>query len=174
MFFYEIETERLLLKNISYEDREFIFQQFSNHAINEFLFDAEPLKSLEEADELIEFYLQVEPRLQHRWVLLLKNNGEKIGTCGFHCWDRNKNSVDIGYDLKEEYWGQGIMTEALKAILIFAKNEMNVKKINATIYFENTKSIKLAQKLEFLLGNETEICVFRGKKYVHNIYSLEC
>ncbi len=119
MFFYEIETDRLRLKNISMEDREFIFKQFSNDAINRYLFDAEPLNSLEESDDIIKFYLQPEPRMQHRWVLTLKSNGTKIGTCGFHCWD--KNCVDIGYDLQVEYWGQGYMTEALKAMLSFAK-----------------------------------------------------
>lgn len=173
IFFYEIETERLLLKNISYEDRQFILQQFSNEAVNKFLFDAEPLNNLKEADELIEFYLEEEPRLQHRWILSLKNSGKKLGTCGFHCWNRNKKYVDIGYDLKEEYWGQGIMTEALKAILMFAKNEMDVKKINANIYFENERSIRIAKKLGFVFSNETEVCVFRGKEYLHNIYTLE-
>ena len=43
MLFHEIETERLLLKNISYEDREFILNEFSNNSINRYLFDAEPL-----------------------------------------------------------------------------------------------------------------------------------
>lgn len=172
MFFKEFETDRLILKNISKDDRAFILRQFSNDRINEFLFDAEPLKSLEEADEIIDFYLQPEPREQHRWVLILKSNGCLIGTCGFHCWDRKNNQVDIGYDLQEEHWGQGLMTEALQAILLFAENKMNVEKINAHIYVDNARSIKIAKKLGFIFYGETEICVFRDRKYLHNIYSL--
>jgi hypothetical protein len=43
MFYQELETERLLLKNISPADRNFIFAQFSNEKVNENLNDAEPL-----------------------------------------------------------------------------------------------------------------------------------
>lgn len=45
MFFRDLETSRLYLKNISPEDREFVFTQFSNDDVNQFLFDAEPLTS---------------------------------------------------------------------------------------------------------------------------------
>jgi len=174
MFFIEIETERLILKNISYEDRDFILNQFSNDRINQYLFDAEQLNSLAEADELISFYVQPEPRLQHRWILNLKSNHEKIGTCGFHCWDKNKNCVDVGYDLQEEYWGQGLMSEALNAILNFAQNEMMVKQVYAHIFVDNLASIRLVEKFGFAFSGETEICLFRNKQYLHNIYTLDC
>lgn len=174
MFFYELETERLLLKNISYEDREFIFNQFSNESINRYLFDAEPLKSLEEADEIIYFYLQPEPRLQHRWILVLKSNGAKIGTCGFHCWDETSKCVDIGYDLQEAYWGQGLMSEAIRAMIDFAKSKMKVSQIHAHIYVDNVKSINLAERFGFTFNGQTEICLFRNKEYLHHIYSLDC
>ena len=82
--FKEIETERLWLKNISDEDIEFIFEQFSNDDINRYLYDAEPMKEVSEAQELIDFYTVSEPRNQHRWILVRKSDGVKLGTCGFH------------------------------------------------------------------------------------------
>ncbi len=173
MFFHEIETDRLLLKNISYEDREFILNQFSNDNINRYLFDAEPLKTLTEADELINYYLQPEPRAQHRWILTLKSDSTKIGTCGFHCWDTVIDCVDVGYDLQPEYQGQGFMSEALCAILDFAKNEMKVSRVNAHIYIDNIESIRLAERFGFTFHGETEICLFRNQQYLHNIYSLD-
>jgi len=174
MFFKELETDRLILKNISSEDRDFILKQFSDDTINQYLFDAEPLSNLEEADEIIDFYVQPEPRAQHRWILILKSNGSKIGTCGFHCWDKNNNSVEIGYDLQKEHWGQGLMTEALKEILSFALHSMGVKKMYAHIYVDNEKSITITQKLGFKFNGKTEMCIFRDKEYLHNIYSLDC
>lgn len=174
MFFKELETDRLVLKNIGSEDKDFILKQFSDDTVNQYLFDAEPLNNLEEANELINFYIQPEPRTQHRWILILKDNGIKIGTCGFHCWNKNNSSVEIGYDLQRQYWGQGLMTEALQAILLFALQDMGVNKIDAHIYTGNKKSITLAQRLGFKYNGETEECMFRGKKYLHNIYSLEC
>lgn len=172
MFFQEIETERLVLKNISFDDREFMLKEFSDDAVNRYLFDIEPLSTLEGADEIINFYLQPEPRTQHRWIIVLKNDDTKIGTCGFHCWYREQNCVDIGYDLQEAFWGQGIMSEALKAILSFSFKNMKVSQVNAHIYVENDRSIHLVQRLGFKFNGSTEICSFRGIEYLHNIYTL--
>lgn len=171
MFYKTIETERLLLKNIDNDDREFIFSQFTDDDINQYLFDAEPLKDIHEADEIINFYLTPEPRPQHRWILVRKADGLKMGTCGFHCLSTEDSRVEIGYDLKKEFWGNGYMYEALSGIIDFAKKSLDIKEINACIYIDNDKSIRLAEKLGFVLtGSKFEI--FRGREYLHNIYSL--
>ncbi|SCY22150.1 GNAT family N-acetyltransferase [Alkaliphilus peptidifermentans] len=171
MFYNNIETDRLLLKNIDSGDSEFIFSQFSDVDINKYLFDAEPLTDISEADGVIEFYLKPEPRPQHRWIVIRKADGVKMGTCGFHCWSIEDSKVEIGYDLKKEFWGNGYMYEALKGIIEFAEYSMELKEINACIYTENHKSISLAEKLGFVLtGSKYEI--FRGEKYLHSIYSL--
>ena len=61
MLFDNLETERLFLCNIEVNDREFIFSQFSDVVVNQYLFDAEPVVDISEADELIEFYMEPEP-----------------------------------------------------------------------------------------------------------------
>lgn len=171
MLFKNIEAERLFLKNISIDDRDFIFSQFSDNVVNRYLFDAEPLTDIEDADEIINFYIQPEPRLHHRWIMVRKSDGRKIGTCGFHCWNRRECKVDVGYDLKEEFWGNGYMQEAMKEIITFAIDQMHIKEINACIYIDNQKSICLAENLGFVLsGSSYEL--FRDKEYLHNIYSL--
>lgn len=171
MLFNDIETERLLLKNISMEDRNFIFSQFSDDVVNRYLFDAEPLTAIEGADEIINFYLQPEPRYQHRWIIIQKSDGTKIGTCGFHCWNRSEGKVDVGYDLKENFWGKGYMQEAIKEIITFAIDKMQIKEIRACIYIDNPRSIHLVEHLGFVLSG-TSYELFRDKKYLHNIYSL--
>jgi ribosomal-protein-alanine N-acetyltransferase len=172
MLFTNLETERLLLKNISPSDREFIFNQFSNDYINRYLFDAEPVTDINGADDIISFYIKPEPRHEHRWILNLKQDARKIGTCGFHCWNPNESTVEIGYDLLEQYTGQGYMNEALKAIIEFAKTRMKIRVINACIYTENKQSINLAIRNGFVLTSATDYSVFRGERYLHNIYSL--
>jgi [ribosomal protein S5]-alanine N-acetyltransferase len=171
MFFNDIETERLSLKNIDIEDRDFIFSQFSDEAVSRYLFDAEPLTDMQGADEIITFYIQPEPRLQHRWIIVRKSDGKKMGTCGFHCWNQKECKVEVGYDLKEEFWGNGYMQEAMKEIIAFAIAEMRIKEIRACIYIDNQKSIRLAEKLGFVLSG-TSYELFRDKEYLHNRYSL--
>lgn len=163
MIFENMETERLLLKNISRDDSDFILKQFSDENVNEFLFDAEPMKSLAEADDLIDFYAQPEPRRQHRWIIIDKETKTKIGTCGFHCLDKKEKCVDIGYDLQKAYWGKGIMTEAANAILNAYIPKLGIEQVFAHIAVENERSIRLAEKLGFVLSGKTETLVFRGK-----------
>lgn len=173
MLFKELETDRLLLKNISKDDRNFILNQFSNTEVNRYLFDAEPLADIQAADEIIAFYIQPEPRLQHRWILVTKAEGIEIGTCGFHFWDTNNQVCDVGYDLNEAYWGKGYMMEAMQAILAFAADAMNLKRINACIYIENYSSLKLAERLGFKFEGKTQNLTFRGKEYEHRILTLK-
>ncbi len=171
MLFNAIETERLFLKNISIDDRNFIFNQFSDDVVNRYLFDAEPLAKIEDADEIINFYIQPEPRLQHRWIIIRKSDGIRMGTCGFHCWNQTESTVDVGYDLKESFWRNGYMHEAMKEIIQFAIDKMHIKEINACIYLDNQRSINLVENLGFILsGSSYEL--FRDEKYLHNIYSL--
>ena len=94
-----------------------------------------------------------------------------MGTCGFHCWDTKKSKVEVGYDLKKQFWGNGYAQETLGSILQFAKNSMELQEINACISIDNVKSIALVEKFGFVpTGSKDE--VFRGKKYPHTIYSL--
>jgi len=172
MFYNNLETERLILKNIDSDDREFIYHQFSDDEVNRYLFDAEPLSSLEDADDLIAFYQEEEPRSHHRWVITRKSDGMKIGTCGLHCWDQEKSKVEIGYDLKKDDQGKGYIVEALSEMIEFIKREMKVQRINACIYVGNQRSIQLVQKFGFeFSGTMNEL--FRGNRYEHHIYSLE-
>ena len=171
MFFTNLETERLILKNIGNDDKSFIFSQFSDDNVNRYLFDAEPLTDITGAEEIISLFIEPEPRNQHRWIIINKKDNVKMGTCGFHKWDKNESKVDIGYDLKMEFWRNGYMQEALNEIIKFGKNKMKLKEINACIFIDNINSIKLIEKFGFILnGKYNEI--FRGKEYLHNIYTL--
>ena len=55
----DLETERLFLKCIGYDDTEFFYKQFTTDEVNQYLFDIEPFDSMEEAQKWIGFYLAV-------------------------------------------------------------------------------------------------------------------
>lgn len=171
MVFNELDTHRLLLKNLAEEDNKFILSQFSDKDVNEYLYDAEPMVDIREANELITFYNQPEPRGQHRWVLVRKSDDLKIGTCGFHCFDKTNKKIEIGYDLKKIFWGNGYMQEALNVSINFISMNFDIRRIDAHIYYENEKSIALAKKLGFMFYGESEKCVFREHEYIHYIYT---
>jgi [ribosomal protein S5]-alanine N-acetyltransferase len=172
MFYQELETERLTLKNISSADREFIFAQFSNEKVNEYLYDEELLTDISRADEIIDFFTQPEPRAHHRWIIIRKSDQVKIGTCGFHFFDGNKYNAEIAYDLNDSFWGKGYAREALGEMISFATNNMKIKQIYACIYPKNERSIKLVEHLGFKKTGEKKL-IFRNQEYLHYIYTLE-
>lgn len=164
-----MRTKRMTLPEICQKDREFIVKQFSDDDVNEFLYDAEPITELSEADELIAFYMEPEPKNQYRFILTL-SDGTKIGTCGFHCINREKKTAEMGYDLQKAYWGQGYMSEAIEAILLFAKQELKLQEIHAHIFPENKRSVVVVTRFGFEDSGETVNYTFHGKDYLHNVY----
>jgi len=170
--FTNIETNRLVLKCIDHSDRDFIFGEFQDGFINRYLYDAEPMTAISQADELINFYTMAEPRKQNRWILIDKTTNTKLGTCGYHLWNHDNKEVEIGFDLLEQYNGRGYMLEAAEAIIEFAREKMKVEKINAIVYIENTSCIKLLERLGFIKVGEEET-VFQGQIYPHIIYALK-
>ncbi len=169
--FQNLATNRLELRIINNSDRDFIFEEFQNDFINNYLFDAEPMTDISQADELIEFYNAIEPRNQNRWVLIEKSTNTKLGTCGFHLWNPDKKEVEIGFELLQQYNGKGYMLEALKAIIYFAKMEMMVTKIHAIVYLENNQCIQLLEKLNFIKVDQ-RLLNYRDQEYMHYVYAL--
>ena len=84
-----------------------------------------------------------------RWGIARKGDSKLIGTCGYTDWDKTAHKGEIGYDLDPAYWGQGIMTEALRAILEYGFKKMGLNRIQAVIDSENTRSQKLVLRLGF-------------------------
>lgn len=150
--FPTLHTNRIMLKDLKLikEDIDNVFNHFSDSQITEFM-DIDPCKSIEEAEEIIRFHVEDSGC---RWGLYEKENNTFIGTCGFHCWSETNCIAEIGFDLRKESWGQGLMSEVLKAVLQFGFDSMNLIKIEATVEVENARSIKLLERNGFIREEE--------------------
>lgn len=58
----------------------------------------------------------------------------------------------MGYCLSKEYWNKGYMTEAIQAVLEFAKDELHIASIYARVAVENMQSVRVLEKLHFQGG----------------------
>jgi [ribosomal protein S5]-alanine N-acetyltransferase len=143
-----LETERMYLKILTLSDVEEVFHHFSDKDVTKFM-DIEPCKDIVEAKEIIQFHLDDSGC---RWGLFHKDDQAFMGTGGFHCWDQSK--AEIGFDLAKSYRGKGYMTEAIQAMVKFGFDEMMLDYIEATVEPDNSKSIKLMQKLGFEQAKE--------------------
>ncbi|WP_010096952.1 GNAT family N-acetyltransferase [Ornithinibacillus scapharcae] len=172
--FPNIETDRLLLRNVNDEDVDFIYKHFSDERVCEFLYDEELFTNRNDAINFVKWNKNPEEKGYNRWVIIKKGaKQEPIGTCGYDNWDRMNNIAEIGYDLWHEYWGQGYMKEALIRAIESGFKHMNLNRINAYVALENDNSIKLLEKLGFVNeGVYRDKHLFRGSYYDHYSFSL--
>jgi ribosomal-protein-alanine N-acetyltransferase len=146
--FPDLETKRLRLRDATMEDAEAVFAVFSDSKVTQF-HDMDTLTRIDDAIKVIERRKQgFESRRGIRWGIARKDGNYIIGSCGF-TWIQDLNAAEVGYELGSRFWQQGIMSEALNAILKYAFETKELEFIIAEIILENLASRKLLQKLGF-------------------------
>lgn len=155
-----LETERLLLRAFSLADVGGVFEIFSRADVSAWL-EFEPMQSLEEAERRVRGRMGLFERgMGYRWAIVLKDAPEKlIGSCGYFHIRIDTQTFEIGYELHPDFWRQGIMTEALTAVLDYSFSEAALRpvhRLEALVDPGNVASIRLLQKLGFV-----EECVRR-------------
>lgn len=75
--------------------------------------------------------------------------GQWVGSVGFHYWDKINRKDTIGYWLAEGFQGKGIMTDAVKALMKYGFETMNLNRIEILCAVENTKSRAIPERLGF-------------------------
>ncbi len=166
-----IETERLILKSLTREHIDFIFQHFGRDETNEYSgFDN--LATVEEAYDLFDKYIAPTPT-RFRLGVALKETAELIGTLGYYNWSKKDCRAEIGCDLAKPYWGQGIMTEALRALIRFGFEGMRLNRIEATTNSRNKRAIGLIERIGFQKeGVLRRKHYYKGQFHDDVVYSL--
>jgi ribosomal-protein-alanine N-acetyltransferase len=141
-----IETKRLILRKITVEDAEDMFYYGSNDEVSKHV-TWHTHQSLSDTKEFIDFILKkYENKELSPWGIELKENGKFIGTIDFVSWQPKHNSAEIGYAISHDYWGKGIMTEAVKAVIKFGFEHMDLVRIQARCFVENIGSARVMEK----------------------------
>ena len=172
--FPEIKTERLLLRRMTDADASEIFFLRSDEAVMKFI-DREKPKSQEEALSFIQMVnTNIDKKESIMWAISLQDNPNKlIGNIGFWRIINQHYRSEIGYMLHPDFWGKGIMKEALLAAVDFGFNVINLHSIEAHINPDNTASGILLEKAGFVReAYFKEDFFFKGKFIDTAIYSL--
>lgn len=147
--FPTLTTNRLLLRQLRPGDAEALFAIFSDEETMKFYGDA-PHRSLDESREEIRQALA--RYAQHeslRWAITLHDEDTFLGSCALFHFDEGFHRGEIGYELHRDFWGRGIMTEAVSAILTYSFSELNLHRVEALMDIANERSRGLALKLGF-------------------------
>ena len=146
--FPPLDTTRLYLRTLEPGDLNFLYTHFSQPQVNRYLLDAEPVSRLEQAQEILDFFMHPLNATYNRW-LISKAGGKPIGTCGYHKWDTRNRRVEIGYDLSPAHWNEGYMTEALESVLKYGFETMHLHRVEALVHPENRASLRVVERLGF-------------------------
>lgn len=153
--FPRIETERIILMELTSDDAEAIFRNFSDPEISQ-KFLEQPLTDIGQARQFVEqFDAEFKQGKGFTWAIVFKENNACIGTCGYGFVEIG-NRGEIGFDLAKEYWGKGIMSESLKAIIDYGFSALQLLKIEAHTFSENDHAIHLLENLGFQLDHISE------------------
>ncbi len=173
LFFPDIETERLLLRQLTYDDTDFILRHFSDPQVTQYLMDEPPLENSDEARAIINFFQDPETKNHNRWGIERKSDHRLIGTIGFHRWEKAYRRCDIGYDLSPDCWGQRFMSEALRVVLKNGFERMDLHRVDAYVYTGNPRSYGLLEKFGFQKeGLLRDYFYLNGAYYDHYFYGL--
>lgn len=141
------ETERLILRPMSLDDREFIFELYNRPKFIKYIGDRH-IKTVEDAENYIKnrFLPQFEKLGFGNYLVVTKDKNEKIGGVGI--FEREGlDIVDIGFSVLEKFEGKGYMFEAAQKVKWIGTNDFGLKKVSAITTKDNISSQKLIERL---------------------------
>ena len=141
-----LATERLILRPLRIEDAEALHPMYSDAEAN--TYGSHPATTtLEESRERLA--KGIADTAWRAWAITLKGDDTAIGTVA--SYEKRQGKVtEIGYVLKRAYWGRGLVTEAVAALidLLFAEGQ---RRVFADTDPDNAASIAVLKRLGFTL-----------------------
>jgi RimJ/RimL family protein N-acetyltransferase len=142
-----IETDRLLLRQLSLDDADFILNLLNQPSFLRFIGD-KGVRTLEDARD----YIRQGPQAMYEnhgfglYLTLLKEGAVPIGMCGLIKREALAD-VDIGFAFLPAFWCKGYGLEAASAVRDFGLTELGLKRIVAITNPDNEASIRLLERL---------------------------
>lgn len=143
----ELETQRLLLRPFREDDAEAMFRNWaSDPEVTRYLtwpthddpaFTRTLAAQWEESSRDPAFY---------QWAVVPKDLGEPIGSLSVVRTDASTESMELGYCLGRAWWGQGLMTEAVRAVVGYLFAEVGARRVCAQHDVENPASGAVMRK----------------------------
>ena len=165
----EIETERLILRAVTVEDAEAIFAWASDPDVNKFM-----MYPLHENIDVTREWLKtrdINGKDEFDLGFVLKKTGELIGQGGLF-YHEDLDVWEVGYNLRKDYWGQGLVPEAIQAIIDYVDKEKGIRAIVGEFAKDNMKSQRVMEKLGMTYWKDGQFSkldgsvIFESCKYI--------
>jgi len=145
-----LKTERLLLRALTPRDAAAVFAIRGDPEVARHNIGA-PYIDLMEARRMISAARrQFRAQTEIHWGLALRDAPQSlIGLCCFNVLDPIDRRGSLGYDLNRAFWGHGLMREAVRAVIDFGFEQLDLHRIEAEIGAPNERSYRLLRALDF-------------------------
>lgn len=167
----EFETERLLLRPFTDNDAADVYEYAKSPLVGPAA-GWPPHKSRAESLEIIRTVFAA-PGVA---AVVLKESGKVIGSAGFtgrHRTELPGPDDEIGYALNPDYWGRGLIPEAVLALLPYGFQTLGLETIWCGYYEGNQKSRRVIEKCGFLYRFSREADVpLMGERRLEHHYAL--
>ena len=156
-----LETDRLILRNVSPEDYQACYKWCSDPDVNRFL-----IYSLyDNAGEVRKWLMSRNEGDPDNYDLgiVLKETGELIGMGGI-AYDQKDDIWKLGYNLRKDMWGNGIVPEAMEAIISYVRSIRPVNIIEGQFCRDNKQSRRVMEKLGMSYYKDSQYTKADGSK----------
>jgi RimJ/RimL family protein N-acetyltransferase len=168
-----LETERLVLREIVPADAEDLFRIFSDEETMRY-WSCRPYTSVDQARRLIEVLTEAaRGGAGIHWAIALRGDERLVGKCGYNEWRKAHRRGDVSYIVARERQGKGIVSEALRAMLDYGFDNMNLHSVEAGVTPGNDASARMLLRLGFRLEGHLRENFLTDRGFVDSlIYSL--
>lgn len=146
-----LETDRLRLRQVRLEDAPDMLAYASDPLVSQYVLWQTHTRLMDShafLKAMCRKYLDGEVT---EWGIEHRASGRLIGTCGFVEYHPEHFRAEIGYALSRKHWRQGLMSEALWAVIRYASHSLGLRKLEARTALANLPSQELLQKIGFRL-----------------------
>ena len=170
--FQEIKTERLLLRRFTDEDLENVFRGLSHPDVIKYY--GVSYDTLEATKAQMEFFADLEKNGTGRWWAICSPDYKVFyGAGGLNGLIRAHQKAEVGFWLMPEYWGKGIIQEAMPLICNYGFREMGIHRIEGIVESDNALCKKAMAKLGFIYEGTMRECEIKNGKYISlDIFAL--
>lgn len=148
----KLETERLILRPWKEEDLGDFFEYASVPGVGE-MAGWHHHESMEKSKEILTHFMEE----KKTFALELKSSHKVIGSLGVELYGledkltefKNLKGREIGYVLSRDYWGQGLMTEAVHAVINYLFHTLDYDFLICGHYDKNQQSARVQDKCGF-------------------------
>lgn len=170
----ELETDRLIIRPWNMEDLEDFYEYAKVDGVGQ-MAGWNPHTSIRESKAILSSFIEE----KNEFALELKENNKVVGSLGLEklsiALTKPYDSYvgrEIGYVLSKDYWGRGIMPEAVKRVIKFCFEEEQYDFLLCSHNITNNRSKRVIEKCGFRFIKENMRTATNGSEHISLYYLL--